>query len=250
MDQGDFIINGKSYKSTQIFKFDLKEIQEKNIFDDYRNSNYKNAYFELDEIPDKKIVLHQDHRLNKGGIFWDGSYLLLKYFLNIETTWKSESNEKLPIRILEIGSGTSVPSIVTGLLGYQVVTTDLPFLLPFVEKNVYENLPQGQNVKVKPLEWGNEEHMRNISERFDYIIGAELIYVEEAFDNLVKTLRYFSDENTKVIMTHKIRIPERTELFFKKLSKEFDFESVDQSVIEKIIPHPNMHIFVAKLKAK
>jgi len=248
MDQGDLIINGKAYKSAQIFKFDLKEIQEKNVFDDYRNSNYKNAYFELEEVPDKQIVLHQDHRLNKGGIFWDGSYLLLKYFLDIETSWKSKQTEKLPLRILELGSGTSVPSIVSGLLGYQVITTDLPFLLPFVEKNVYENLPRDQNIEVKPLEWGNEEHMKNITGRFDYIIGAELIYVEDSFDNLIKTLKHFCDEKTKVIMTHKIRLPERTELFFSKLKKEFDFEDVDQSVIGKIIPHPNFHIFVAQLK--
>ena len=250
MEENTVFINGKSYRSDKIFKFDIEAMKEKNIYDDYRNANYRNAYFEFEELPETKVVIFQNHGLNKGGIFWDGSYLLLKYFLQIETSWKQNEGKILPIRILELGSGTGLPSIVIGKLGYQAVTTDLPKLLPFVEQNVYENIPKGQNVEVKNLEWGNEEHMKNITGRFDYIFAAELVYIEDSFDDLVKTLKYYCDENTKVILTYKMRLPEKTELFLGKFKQEFDFEYVENSLIRTILPNPNMYMLVAKLKAK
>lgn len=249
MEQETVVINGKTYKQDQIYRYDVAAIKEKNIYDDYRNANYKNFYFEFEELPDKKVVLFQNHRLNKGGIFWDGSYLLLKYFLQTETSWQDNKDATSSIKILELGAGTALPSIVAGLLGYQATATDLPFMIPFIEQNIYENIEKGKNVEVKQLEWGNEEHMNEISGKFNYIFAAELVYVEDHFDALVKTLKHYSDEKTKIIMTYKVRLPERSQLFLSKYEKEFDIEYVDQSTIKKFLPNPNMYVLVAKLKA-
>lgn len=250
MEQETLTINGKTYKSSQVLNYDLVQMKEKNIYDDYRNANYKYMSFDVDELGEKKVILLQNHALNKGGIFWDGSYLLIKYFLKIEQSWKKGETTNIPVRILELGAGTGFPSIVAGHLGYQVVTTDLPFLLPFVESNIYENIPRGQNVEVKNLEWGNEEHMKAIPGKFDYIFAAELVYLEDTFDNLVATLKHYCDEKTKVIMTYKMRLPERTQLFTSKFEEHFDIEYIDGSSIREILPNPNMYLLVAKLKSK
>jgi Putative methyltransferase. len=245
--QDTVVINGKSYKSSEIIKYDIEEMKEKNLYDDYRNANFKNIYFEYEEFPNKPIVIAQNFTLQKGGIFWDGSYLLSKYFLSIEPPAKDCKPEK-PLRILELGGATSLPSIVAGYAGHNVVTTDLEYLIPFMEKNVYENIPKGQNVEVKKLKWGEEEHMKAISGPFDYIFGAELIYLESTFEDLVKTLKYYSDEKTKIILIYKFRMQEKLDLFFSFFDKEFTYEFIDQSVIKKFLPNPNFHMLVARRK--
>ena len=249
MDQQEVVINGKTYKASQVTKYDIEENKEKNIFDDMRNANYKVVAFDFEEVPDRKVVLLQDFRYGKGGIFWDGSYLMIKYFLDLETSWKNrETSDLSKIKILELGAGTALPSIVAGLLGYNAVATDLPSLVPFMEKNIYENLERGKNVEVKPLEWANEEHMKNIPDEFDYIFAAEVAYYEELFDPLITTLRHHCTEKTKIIVIYRIRLPERTEIFLKKFREFFDYTEVDHSFVEKTIPNPNMTILVATKK--
>jgi len=251
MDQQEIVINNKTYKPGQVLKYDVEEMREKNIFDDMRNANYKAVCFNFEEIPEKQIVLLQDFGYGKGGIFWDGSYLLVKYFLDMETSWKNkEVSDPSKVKILELGAGTALPTIVLGTLGYSSIATDLPSLVPFVEKNVYENLERGKNVDVKPLEWGKEEHMKNLTGEFDYIVCAELVYYEEYFDALIQTLKHYCTEKTKIIMTHRIRLPERTELFKSKLAEAFDITFVDHSFVKKTIPNPNMIILVATVKSK
>jgi len=250
MDQQEIVINDKTYKASQVIKYDIEEMKEKNIYDDMRNANYKVVSFDFEEVPDRKVVLLQDFKYGKGGIFWDGSYLLVKYFLSLETSWKNrETSDPSKIRILELGAGTALPTIVTGLLGYTAVATDLPSLVPFAEKNIYENLERGKNVEVKRLEWGNEEHMKEIPQGFDYIVAAELVYYEEHFDALIATLKHYCTEKTKIVMTHRIRLPERTELFLSKFKESFDFTYVDHSFVKKTIPNPNMIILVATVKS-
>lgn len=250
MEEENLSINGKTYKTAQVWKYDLVQMKEKNIYDDYRNANYKYMCFDVKELGEKKVILLQNYRLNKGGIFWDGSYLLIKYFLKNEHSWKQGEKIDIPVKILELGAGTGFPSIVAGHLGYKVVTTDLPFLLPFVEENIHENIPKGENVTVKNLEWGNEEHMKEITGKFNYIFAAELVYLEDTFDNLVQTLKHYCDENTKVFMTYKMRLPERTQLFLGKFEEHFDIECIDQKEVKEILPNPNLYILVAKLKSK
>ncbi len=251
MDQQEIVINNKKYKADQVLKYDVEEIREKNIFDDMRNVNYKVVTFNFEEVPEKQVVLLQDFTYGKGGVFWDGSYLLTKYFLDIEPSWKNkETSDPSKVRILELGAGTALPTIVLGALGYSCVATDLPKLVPFVEKNVFENLERGKTAEVKRLEWGNEEHMKNLNGDFDYIVCAELVYYEEHFDALIQTLKHYSTEKTKIIMTHRIRLPELTELFKSKLAEAFDITYADHSFVRKTVATPNLIILIATIKPK
>ncbi len=124
----DIEINGKVYNKDKIMKFDVQEIKDKNVYDDFRNANTTHIYFELDELPGKTIILAQNHKLDKGGIFWDGSYLLSRYFFTLEPVAKDFKPEK-PLRILELGGATSLPSICAAFAGHKVISTDLENIL-------------------------------------------------------------------------------------------------------------------------
>ena len=59
----------------EILEYDLNSpLQRDNINSDYRNSNFKFIKFHFEEIKED-ILLKQDWRIGKGGIFWDGVYL-------------------------------------------------------------------------------------------------------------------------------------------------------------------------------
>lgn len=61
-----------NYKDEEVLVYDLKsQVQLENINSDYRNSNYKIIKIYFDEIKDY-ILLMQDYKIGKGGIFWDG----------------------------------------------------------------------------------------------------------------------------------------------------------------------------------
>ena len=222
---------------------------EDKYFDDYRYANIKYLSFQqFKDITNKdKIILYQDFNLNKGGIFWDGSYLLTKYFLEVFYHKNNENSW-----ILELGAGTSLPSIVLKLLGYKVVATDLKYLVEFVKKNIYLNVSsENSEIFIKELEWGKTEDLETIKKlvkKFDFIICSELIYIEESFDDLIKTLDELSHENSVIIFSYRIRMKEKFQWFIEKLEKLFQIDYIDDKKLEKIHPNENLHIMLAKKK--
>lgn len=222
---------------------------EEIVYDDYRNANSKYLKFtNFQKETGQDVVLYQDFTLGKGGIFWDGSYTLLQYFLR---NYHDKLTAKAPndMSILELGAGTALPGIVTGLLGYNVIITDLGKLMPFVEKNVALNIkPECKNVACHELEWGNKSHFEKIGQKFDIIFGAELIYLEETFEDLVKTFLEFSADNTIILMTYKIRLQWKVDQFFQKFDEYFDKTLVQTDILTQYHPNPSQYLVVAQLK--
>lgn len=215
--------------------------EEELLLDDFRFANYKNLIFSQF---DKKITLFQDFNLNKGGIFWDGAYLLTKYFLR--TYYKEFEYKK---SVLELGGGTSLPTLVLASMGYKTITTDLKYLINFVKKNVEINFSDKElNINNKPeveeLEWGKKEDIDRIKEKnkFDYILCSELIYIEESFEDLVNTLESLCEKETKIIFSYRIRMKEKLEWFLEKLGKKFCWNVIDKVLYEDI--HPNKGLFI------
>lgn len=235
-------------KDTANFVLDFDGKEEK-CFDDYRWANIKYLSFShFKDFVGTDITLYQDFNLNKGGIFWDGSFLLIQYFLqnyhfkDIKKPW-----------IIELGSGTSLPSIVLKALNYNVVATDLKYLIEFVKKNISLNigLQKTDNLFIKELEWGNEENIKEIqkiNKKFDFIICSELIYIEESFDDLITTLIEFATETTTIIFSYRIRMREKFDNFMEKLKKNFIVEFIERKKLESIHPNENLHIMIAKIK--
>ena len=243
-------INEVFYNEDKIIKYDLTKFEEDQTYDDYKYANYPYIYFEFPEINDLKIVLTQDFRLNKGGTFWDGSLLLAKYFLATTKIGSSEENNK--INILELGAGTSLPGMLAALLDYNVILTDLGLLMKFIEKNISLNFPEknSKTIKLQKLEWANQDDMKTIKGSFDFIFGSEIIYIEETFEDLIATMKYYSSLKTKIILVYKIRLPERTAKFFRLLSEEFDYVEIGQVKLQEYLRHPDLHLVVATLKNK
>jgi predicted nicotinamide N-methyase len=164
-------------------------------------------------------------------------------------------NDNKNLNVLELGAGTALPSIFCSHLGHKVIITDIKknieFIKNIINENSFENEVSALPI-VKELNWENNEHIESIkiiSEYFDVIIGSELIYMDEYFDDLIKVLKTFSSPTTKIILSYKIRLPELVDNFFNKFSQYFEYEHVDEKIVANYHPLTNkLKILIAKLK--
>ncbi|GAV27236.1 hypothetical protein PMKS-000700 [Pichia membranifaciens] len=86
-----------------------------------------------------------------GNITWGASLELAKQIVNGNNSiWLPKDTTALTTPILELGAGTGLVTIVLGLLGYRVVSTDLPEIVDNLSKNI--ELNQLECVKSDPSE--------------------------------------------------------------------------------------------------
>lgn len=78
-------------------------------------------------------------------------------------------------------------------------------------------------VDVRELEWGQD--ISTFNPPFEYILGADIVYIEETFPQLLQTINDLSDENTVVLLSCKIRY-KRDNNFLSLLNENFKVTKV------------------------
>lgn len=109
-------------------------------------------------------------------------------------------------------------------LGADVIITDRPVALDNLKNNVQLNSGNitGSAV-VDELIWGR--NLELFKEPFDFVIGADIIYIEDTFDDLLSTIRHLSDRHTTVILSCRIRY-QRDRRFLDMLRQFFKVQEV------------------------
>ncbi|PIO58607.1 hypothetical protein TELCIR_19953, partial [Teladorsagia circumcincta] len=124
-------------------------------------------------------------------------------------------------RVLELGAGLGLPSIVAAKLsGKSVVATDQPSAISLLRENIAANLREEEMsaVSIVPLDWANlpEEPLSA-----DIILGADLVYNEEVFEALRKVITKLITTDNVMLMASKIRYP-KDKRFYETLRDDFD----------------------------
>ena len=105
-----------------------------------------------------------------------------------------------------------------------------------IEDNLRDNnyLIKGKAI-VTMLNWGDNNDINRIkltaNTCFDIIICSELVYWEDLFDDLIKTIKEFSSKNTKIFFSYKMRLQDIVDTFHLKFEKNFTIEYVKQDFI-------------------
>ncbi|NXU10029.1 MT21A methyltransferase, partial [Pardalotus punctatus] len=183
----------------------------------------------------RTIRLQQDwRRLGVAAVVWDAAVVLCAYL-------EMEGIDLRDRSVIELGAGTGLLGIVVTLLGKgyfvfslkaiyncsaRVTITDRAAALEFLESNVQANLPPELRPRavVKELTWGKD--LDNFpSGAFDFVLGADIVYLEETFAELLQTLEHLCSDQTVVLLSCRIRY-DRDLKFLKMLRGRFSVYEV------------------------
>ncbi|WAR10867.1 MT21A-like protein [Mya arenaria] len=126
--------------------------------------------------------------------------------------WDASHTEVVHDRsVIELGAGAGLVGMVTALL---------------------ESLDR---VSIQPLDWTKD--LASFSQTFDVILGADIVYIEEVFEDLLKTLIKLSRKDTLILLSCRIRY-DRDTRFLERLKEHF--------VVEKILYSDKMDVNLYK----
>ena len=140
--------------------------------------------------------------------------------------------------------------IAAGILGANVLLTDLPIYIPQLQATIEANIPGLEDrVKAKALDWSEDltEDDSRMRKKADILLLSDCIYYEKSLGPLVNTMKCLTDYHSTVILSYERR-PEKLDLY-----KEF-FSIVEKSFIKEVLseassPYGNP-VFLIKMKKK
>ncbi|XP_045337515.1 protein-lysine methyltransferase METTL21C [Leopardus geoffroyi] len=166
-----------------------------------------------------KIVI-QESIESYGAVVWPGATALCQYL--------EEHSEELNLqdaKILEIGAGPGLVSIVASILGAQVTATDLPDVLGNLQYNLLKNtLKRTAHLpEVRELVWGEslEQRFPRSSFHYDYILASDVVYHHYFLDKLLATMAHLCQPGTVLLWANKFRFSTDYE-FLDKFKQVFD----------------------------
>ena len=170
------------------------------------------------EFAGKTLTVFQNwNDVGVAAVIWDAAIVLGRYLEKTATRLQGK-------KVIELGAGTGFAGIVASLLGGDVTITDRKMALNTTRMNVEGNLGKNQNrVAIKELEWG--QNVSSFSPPFDFVLGADIVYIEDTFSDLLKTLQDLCDETSIVLLSCKIRY-DRDKRFFELLSQSFSHQTI------------------------
>ncbi|WP_035216429.1 class I SAM-dependent methyltransferase [Desulfobulbus elongatus] len=117
--------------------------------------------------------------------------------------------------VLELGAGLGAPGLTAAAAGYTVTLTDYEELILDFER-INAAASRLTNVRFSLLDWLNPPEM----ERYDIILGAEILFREEFFEPLLAVLRKALKPDGVVYLAHDIK-RRSLEPFLKMAEQEY-----------------------------
>ncbi|KUF83128.1 lysine methyltransferase METTL21D protein [Phytophthora nicotianae] len=195
---------------------------------------------------DKKVVFQE--KQGQQAKVWDCALVLAKFLSNDAYFSPSFFINK---RVIELGCGIGVPGLAAAALGAkEVVLTDMPMAVPWIQVNVERNQKLGcisGNVRAQGLMWGEGDELE--SHQFDVILCSDLVYGHrDISQKLVQTIVQLSHPDTLIVSAHEARFAgDRGDSFFSLLSdKQFQIEQVPRERLDAVYSAANMHMHLIR----
>ncbi|KAH0624528.1 hypothetical protein JD844_032101 [Phrynosoma platyrhinos] len=185
-----------------------------------------------------QIIIHESIE-SLGAVVWPGALALCQY---LESN-QQEINLK-DKKVLEIGAGTGLVSIVASILGAFVTATDLPEVLQNLEYNISKNTHMNvHKPEVRKLVWGENlnEDFPKATHRYDFIVATDVVYHHTALDTLLETISYLCQPGTVLLWANKFRFSTDYD-FLDKVSNIFNVTQLAE------FPESNVKLFKGTIK--
>ncbi len=147
------------------------------------------------------------------GKIWEASILLAAYLV---------AQPVVPGRkVLEIGTGLGVSGLFAAACGHEVTLSDhKEEILRFIRANTLLN--NLDNVSIINIDWNNPV----LQQRYDWVIGSEVVYHRPTYDALVEFLRQALKPHGTIFLAKSTSLPASG--FFSRLTQHFKFKRLDK----------------------
>ncbi|XP_056418601.1 EEF1A lysine methyltransferase 3 [Hyla sarda] len=173
-----------------------------------------------------RITQHFGANLGVAAPVWDAALYLCSFFEEQKLNFKGK-------KVIELGAGTGIVGILASLLGGRVTVTDLTHALPQIRKNVSANVSSDHVPDVCALSWGIDQV--HFSQDYDFVLGADIVYLKETYDLLIQTLQHLCGPQTTILLSSKMREEHGTMDFFQNiLPQYFNVEIVKRDAEDNI----------------
>ena len=114
--------------------------------------------------------------LGTGTFVWPAAHVLAKF---LEKNFDCK-NKLIGTRVCDVGSGTGLTGLIAGKLGAEVYLTDQAPILSLLQSNVDKACLvcdgfQSNKLHVCIYDWGNEDHIRDLSPPFDILLISDCV---------------------------------------------------------------------------
>mmetsp|Transcript_111293 Transcript_111293/g.354366 ORF Transcript_111293/g.354366 Transcript_111293/m.354366 type:complete len:262 (+) Transcript_111293:106-891(+) len=141
-------------------------------------------------------VPYGTHFPGVGARLWPASCLLAQLLLSpapLGPDWAAflqpAARHAKPLRVLELGAGTALPSVCLACLGHTSVSTDLPEIMPVLQANLDANRSRiTGDASAQSLVFGDRDAAAKLGE-FDLVVGSDISYDPVSYGPLLDTLR-------------------------------------------------------------
>ncbi|NXY82777.1 MT21C methyltransferase, partial [Alcedo cyanopectus] len=155
-----------------------------------------------------------------GAVVWPGALALSQYLESNQEQFNLQDK-----KVLEIGAGTGLVSIVACILGAYVTATDLPEVLENLSYNISKNTGKINKHKpeVRKLVWGEglAEDFPAATYHYDFVLATDVVYHHAALEPLLATMEYFCQPGTVLLWANRFRFSTDYE-FLEKLGSVFN----------------------------
>lgn len=139
-------------------------LRHQRYYDDLKHVDCR--FIDYGKIGPGRLIMEQDKSLGKGGWCWDAAFVLGEYLIQNAPDWKSNCDEDDQLKststtsVLELGTGTGLCGalVAKAVQGVHVSLTDLPVLMPLLERNMAHNFASESILTQTGDQIGAEDH--------------------------------------------------------------------------------------------
>eukprot|EP00243_Klebsormidium_subtile_P000286 TRINITY_DN10499_c0_g1_i2.p1 TRINITY_DN10499_c0_g1~~TRINITY_DN10499_c0_g1_i2.p1 ORF type:complete len:258 (-),score=32.23 TRINITY_DN10499_c0_g1_i2:190-963(-) len=186
-----------------------------------------------------------------GSVVWDSALVLAKFLEHgADQGWFDVRGKTCA----ELGAGCGLVGLTVAFLGAaRVILTDMPDRLRLLQQNVEDNYvaPKGSPTVLEVVEllWGTEPPAALQDPPPDWIVASDVVYDDETFADLLKTLKELSTSRTSIVIAVELRIDSVIESFLEAALSHFSITRVADESLHPEYKSQRVVVYFLQMKA-
>ncbi|KAF8402227.1 hypothetical protein HHK36_013179 [Tetracentron sinense] len=108
----------------------------------------------------------------------------------------------------------------------------------------------GKTLKTSQLYWNNPNQIKTLNPPFDFVIAADVVYIEESVATLVSAMETLVGSSGVVLLGYRLRSPEAHGLFWELSERVFAIEKVPHEDLHPEYAYEEADVYIMRKKYK